>query len=93
MLLHVLIQSHLHLQDLLQSLHDDQCGLLDCRIAVLGAVLDYFHQSLIGSRAQVVLVPVGPEQQTFSVILIQTPLTFHFSRGLLSAWVKISQDS
>lgn len=52
--------SHLHLQDLLQPLHDDQGGSLDCRVAVLGAVLHDLHQSLVGRRAQVVLVAVVP---------------------------------
>lgn len=41
--------THLHLQNLLQSLHDDQCGFLDSRVTVLCAVLDDLHQCLIGS--------------------------------------------
>lgn len=55
-----LAEAHLHLQDLLQSLHDDQRGFLDCRVTVLSTVLDDLHQSLVGSRAQVVLVTIGP---------------------------------
>lgn len=55
-----LAEAHLHLQDLLQPLHDDQRGFLDCRVTVLSTVLDDLHQSLVGSRAQVVLVTIGP---------------------------------
>lgn len=56
--------SHLHLQDLLQPLHDDQCGPLDCRVTVLCAVLHYLHQRLVGCRAEVVLVTIGPADTT-----------------------------
>lgn len=51
--------AHLHVQDLLQPVHDDQRGLLHGRVAVLGAVLYNLHQGLVGGRAQVVLVAVG----------------------------------
>lgn len=54
----------LHLQNLLQALHDDQCGFLHCRVTVLSAVLHYLHQSLVSRAAQVVLVSVRPDGQT-----------------------------
>lgn len=62
-LIFMISAAHLHLQDLLQSLHDDQRGFLDRRVTVLGAVLDDLHQSLVGSRAQVVLVTIRPAHE------------------------------
>lgn len=51
---------HLHLQDLLQSLHDDQCGLLHRWVTILRTVLHDLHQGLVRCTAQVILMPIGP---------------------------------
>lgn len=61
----------LHLQNLLQALHDDQCGFLHCRVTVFSAVLHYLHQSLVRRAAQVVLVSVRPVTQTYTESLRQ----------------------
>lgn len=50
--------THLHLQHLLEPLHDDQGGFLNSRITVLGTVFYYFHQGFIGRTPQVILVSI-----------------------------------
>lgn len=59
--------AHLHLQDLLQPLHDDQRGPLDCRVTVLRTVLHHLHQRLVGCRAEVALVTIGPADTTAAI--------------------------
>lgn len=72
-------RSHLHLQDLLQSLHDYQRRLLDGGVAVLGAVLHDLHQSLIGSRPQVALVTIRSEHKQTS---LQSATRYHQPQSL-----------
>lgn len=55
--------SHLHLQDLLQSLHDDQRGLLHRWVTVLRTVLHDLHQGLVRRAPQVILMPVWPKSK------------------------------
>lgn len=50
--------TNLHLQHLLEPLHDDQGGFLDSRITILGTVFHYFHQGFIGRTPQVILVSI-----------------------------------
>lgn len=37
------VQSHLHLEHLLQSFHDDQSSFLNCGVTILGTVFHNFH--------------------------------------------------